>query len=736
MLPAALAYAERFGWAVFPVFEVDPQTRECACPSGSRTRIPGPQCGNAGKHPRTRRGHLEATTDRRQIESWWQHAPSANIGIATGIASRLIVLDIDPRNGGDENLEALIREYGALPETPMQLTGGGGRHYFFRRPDTPGRLVGRVLAQGVDVKADGGYVVAAPSTHVSGRSYAWEVTARPDDLELSEPPWWITERLKSKGHHAPSRSKVTHGFLGAAFAAAGWLGHPIGPDKAAARCPWEDEHTTGSRFDSSTVVYAPAPGKTLGAFFCSHEHCRHVRSHRDVLAALPDSAKDEAAQAMAAGGDARERAEGEAEPAPDAPGAAVSEHDPWERALRFNADRQLTKDPGNVALLLANRPEWRGCLAYDEFANVVVWARPVPSIHGMTTPSPGDALADQHIVYVQHWFALHFGVSFGRDAVQDAVAAAARENRRHPLREYLSALEWDGVPRLSGPDPARPCGWLSTYLGADRTPYTATVGRLWLISAVARAFRPGCQADHLLILEGDQGGGKSSAARILAVQDGWFRGAIPDLRSKDAAMQLAGAWICEIGELDAFRGASGTRVKDWVTQTIDTYRPPYGRCAVKQPRQCVFIGTTNDAHYLRDASGARRFWPVATRRLDRDALIRDRDQLWAEARYLFDSGAPWWPGRDAAPEIEAEQGERFDADEWEAPVTMYVRGRVDDGVSVGEVLQMALKIGPDKWSRADQMRVATCLRRLSWFKPTADLRNAQGERLWFPRPRS
>lgn len=678
MMHAALWYAAR-GLHVFPLYE--PAGEGCSCRKGS-------ECRNAGKHPRTPRGMLAATCDADRIREWWSRWPGANIGIATG-PSGLVVVDVDPRSGGDENLSKLEREHGELPHTPTALTGGGGQHYVFRRPQSAKHLKSMSIRRGVDVKADGGYIVAAPSIHASGRPYVWDAGARIEETELAMLPEWIVRMVEVPEHQrAPSDGAVTDGFLGAAFREAGWLGRDLGGGKAAVRCPWEDEHTSGSRYDSSTVVFAPAAGKRTGHFHCSHSHCQG-RTLSDVLSALPEDAKRRAREAL--GLDRNYDPSRPAEPAPDAT---------WEHALRFNDRGQLTRDVGNVVVLLTNLEEWAGTIEYDEFADTCVWTRPVPRLPGMRSPQPGEQLADHHYVYVHHWFAKHRGVSFTKDSIRDALVSAARMRTRHPLRDYLQTIEWDGKRRIPT--------WLSVYLGAQDTEYTRAVGQYWLVSAVARVFRPGCQADHLLVLEGSQGRGKSSAVRILGGD--WCLGSLPDIRTKDAAQALQGKWIVEIGELDAFKGAGATRVKDWITQTADHYRPAYGRFAVTRPRQCVFIGTTNEEQYLADHTGGRRFWPVACGEIDRDALIRDRDQLWAEAVQAYEGGMPWWPDESVSGDIEETQAARSVVDAWEERVLQWVTLR--DEFTMGDVLEGAIGLTADRWDRSSQTRVGAILAKL------------------------
>ncbi len=184
-LDSALAYAG-LGWSVLPLHSV--RGGRCTC---------GNTCSNIGKHPLGRlvpNGVHDATTAANVIRDWWRQCPDANVGIATGALSRLVVLDVDPRHGGDDSLAALLREHGDFPETVENLTGGGGRHLVFVHPGVhvPNRAG---LALGLDVRGDGGFIVAPPSLHLSGRRYLWAIGFRPDETPLAELPAWFLERL-------------------------------------------------------------------------------------------------------------------------------------------------------------------------------------------------------------------------------------------------------------------------------------------------------------------------------------------------------------------------------------------------------------------------------------------------------------------------------------------------------------------------------------------------------------
>ena len=183
---------------------------------------------------------------------------------------------------------------------------------------------------------------------------------------------------------------------------------------------------------------------------------------------------------------------------------------------------------------------------------------------------------------------------------RSAVLAVAHENRFDPVREYLEGLTWDRVPRIGK--------WLATYLSAEDTDYASAVGKRWLISCVARAILPGCKADSALIFEGNQGEGKSTAFTTLGGP--WFSDELAAIGTKDSALQLSGAWIIELSELDALTKARASTVKAFLSRRVDRFRPPYGRRVIEQPRSCVFCGTVNHSQYLEDETGGRRFWPV------------------------------------------------------------------------------------------------------------------------------
>ena len=235
---------------------------------------------------------------------------------------------------------------------------------------------------------------------------------------------------------------------------------------------------------------------------------------------------------------------------------------------------------------------------------------------------------------------------------------------------------------------------------------------------VARIYEPGCQVDHAIVLEGPQGWLKSSSLRALAVRDEWFTDRLSAVATKDAAIETAGVWLIEIAEMEALlRGSTGAK-KSYLTRRFDRYRPPYGKHLTRLPRQSAFAGTINPpiGGYLTDPTGARRLWPITCRSLiDLAGIVRDRDQLWAEAVARYKAGQPWWlETLDLEALATAEQKLRFKGDVWDGPIRRWI-GRRND-VALREVAQDALAIKPDDLSRSDEMRIAKILNALGFEK--------------------
>lgn len=375
----------------------------------------------------------------------------------------------------------------------------------------------------------------------------------------------------------------------------------------------------------------------------------------------------------------------------------------------------------NARVALEHDPTTQHLLGFDEMMQTTVLFHEI-GMPDLVLPVPRP-LQDIDVIRLQLWMQESGLMTMGDSCVRSAVDEVARGNSYHPLRNYLECLEWDGVKRINV--------WMISKLGCKPSPYVQRIGEMFLISMVARVMQPGCKADYMVILESPQGEMKSLACRTLA--EPWFSDSLPDISAsaKDASLHLRGKWLVEISEMHAFNKAEASHLKSFISRQEERYRPPYGHLDIVEPRQCVFIGTTNKDIYLLDETGNRRFWPIrigAMFAIDIDGLRKDRDQLFAEALLAFREGRPWWPDADfEAREIRPQQDNRYDEDAWIEKAAPFLK--VAAYATVGDVAREALHIPTERLGRREQNRIINILKNLGW---KSGPRGPHGERRYYP----
>lgn len=293
----------------------------------------------------------------------------------------------------------------------------------------------------------------------------------------------------------------------------------------------------------------------------------------------------------------------------------------WRSRLKVDSQGKPIKCMVNLQLVLENDPRLKGKLRLNLFSGRIDITGDMP----WKRPGTSKTFNDDDAAQLRIWLEPLLGKVTKNDLL-DAVSACAGDQAYHPVRDYLSALSWDGVPRLDT--------LFIDYLGAADSPFTRAVTRKAFTAAVARVMRPGVKFDTMLVLVGAQGRYKST---ILAKMGGeWFSDSLRTFGDKDAMETIQGTWLNEVAEMQAMSKADVDAVKAFLTKTNDYYRAAYGRYTADRPRQCVFFGTTNSKECLVDPTGGRRWWPVDIDVINRKKnvfadLDGERDQLWAEA---------------------------------------------------------------------------------------------------------
>lgn len=573
LLEAAIKYATQYGWAVFPV-------------------------GRMTKKPLTPHGCKDAKKAIGPIQAWWKKWPDASIGVATGSLSNLVVIDEDVSEDrgidGIRSVRDWERENGELPETSMAITGRGGYHLYYRYSGSD--IKNRAgLLEGVDVRGEGGYVIAPPSVHPNGTEYQWEYD--PDEIPIADLNDQVLKFLKindGKDHFEKSFDL---------------------PDKI----------ENGSRNDtlyrlacSLQAQGLPDTAISASVHACNKERCSDPLPDKEIDILVASALRHQ---------------KGVLKVVQNGLGEYREPH------ITFKIDKNgdVTDLPAQT---IANAEE---AIRYDKdlfgrlFYNELAYC---PYVYGAVPWRQGKGWRewtnedDSNLrSYIEKKYSLK-----SAEKTMDALTNVISKLRVNPVKEMLNECYelWDGNARIEN--------LLPNMLGAEKNEYTISVMKLFMLGAIHRTFCPGCKFDYMLVLVGAQGGGKSSFLRFMALNDDWYNDNFSSLDGARAIENLRGMWIVELAELQATKRVKDVEtIKSFITSRVDTYRAPYGRRTEQRKRRCVLAGTSNPVDFLTDRTGNRRFLPITCgvnevkfdmfedEMLTRQVFV----QAWGEAMSLY-----------------------------------------------------------------------------------------------------
>lgn len=419
----------------------------------------------------------------------------------------------------------------------------------------------------------------------------------------------------------------------------------------------------------------------------------------------------------------------------DTVGGPVFDDTQWIDCLEVNAKTQLIeKTISNAVTILTNDINLKANMVFDRFSNRFLITKKLPwDREGMPYPR---LWLDSDDAELRLYLERNYDKFKGKDMINDALLIVKNRNSINVVKQYFEQLpEHDGVSRLDT--------LFIDYLGAEDAEYTRAVTRKIFVAAVARAVteKP-VKFDPMLILTGPQGIGKSTILSKMAGD--WFTDNIVDFSSKDTLLILQNCIIAEVAELQSFKKADVNTLKMFLGQQTDKFRAPYERREEEHPRHCVFFGTTNDKEFLRDSTGNRRYWPVecgvsSPKKNVFSDLDSEKEQIWAEAKKLFENGEKLYLNAELEAEARRRQKERMEEDPWESVIVEYLEQEIHedwyekgldasgklikrDRVSVSEILKNCLEIPIKQQDRQSRSRVLSILFKLDGWEYKRNIR--------------
>lgn len=624
-----------------------------------------------------------------------------NFGVV--LTDELLVIDIDPRNfnGTDKPFKRLCDAIGInLKELagPVVKTGGGGFHLYFKLPK--GLKVRELHPEypGIEFKSKGRQVVGYGCLHPdTGKTY---------DLvggSLQSIPMAPESLIKLIARTKKPKNEIA---LGAVV---------------------DDSQMTIDRFVEFIKTAKPAiqgqggdvqtfqvacKAKTLGlsqaaAFDMMLAHynpkCQPLWSSEELETKIKN------AYAYSDG------IAGQDHPAADFTSIPQAAEDAKRLRWDYAENGQTKKTLNNcVNYFFLKESAILNLLAYNEFTDQIMMMRPAPWIKEKIHPS-GKVWSDEDTVMCRYYLSQSYKFDISRMIVDEAVVVAAKTNPQHPVKTWMESLIWDGKPRLDT--------WLIDYLSAKDTPYVRTIGAKTLIGCVNRIYEPGCQFDYMLVLEGEQGTGKSTICKILGGP--WYGDIVLDPHNKDTVTAMQKCMILEVSEMQHNNRAAVDAVKSFITRKVDIIRAAYARHTREIPRQSIMIGTMNleaESGWITDGTGGRRFWGVETGVIDTAGFRLVRDQVFAEAVARFKKGErPYLDRAAIVAEAKKEQRARRQIDPWTEKVTDWLDhddfGRAREIVTSMEIWTDCLNGLEKQITRKEQCRISNVMQyELKWEK--------------------
>lgn len=707
----------------------------------------------AGKRPMLKDWPNQASNDPEVIEAWFEQNPDINIGVVMG-RSKIFGIDIDPRNGGlewyNQHQEEILRAKNCVIEESGK--GDGGRHLCYLLPEDL-NLPKSVKVKGVDLLCGNKQMVVAPSIHpdtLEPYQRVSENTLETIRDHIPEIPDCVMELLELQGSTScskkTSKSKDEEDRTD--------YGPPTDLNTPKPATPEERE-----MLEYDLAMLDPSIGRhaAIGDWIINAVACQmpdeEILHKANVW--LEDQGRDPSDQPMEVHNWIRDAKKGlvsgKYQPAdryrPERllDQIANDEDDSsWLKQLDSTEKGGLKKSRKNVIDIITHDPRMRDVLAYNLHAQSTALIESPPWDPSRQVGPHGVPIVDSDLVFCSDWIARHYHLEVSVQMVLESMELVARRRNYHPVQDCIEKVEWDGKSRVDTV--------FQDYFGAEGdAKYLAACARSLFIGGVARAYRPGCKHDQMVIIEGDQGIRKSTALGIIG-GDFFADDLGGEIGQKDVVENIRHCWCIEQAELDHFTRAETNRFKAFLSRTEDRVRLSYGRLTQVFPRQCFFVGTTNSQDYLRDATGGRRFLPVPCwsrskgNPIDTEGLQDVIDQLWAEALHHFRNGVEWWV-TDAVQKLAEEmQASRQQEDVMEEKILAGLDGRdasMPDGrrepyeaVTTSMVWEKILEQDVVDCKQADRMRIGNILSKHGWERVCNKRHRGSSPTSWYFRPKA